>query len=91
MSDKHDFSKNEIQERAKWYRDRWLYTIWRHFKGGLYVITNVSVEESTLEIKVTYRSNKTGGDWTRGLEIWDEQVDRPEHSYKGPRFVRVQE
>lgn len=48
--------------------------IYRHYKGGLYVIVSVSIDEGTLEPLVTYRSNKKGTCWTRTLDNFTEKV-----------------
>lgn len=53
-------------------------SVWKHYKGGFYVVVAVSLKEDTLEPLVTYRSNKKGTYWTRTLEdflaMW---TDRP--------------
>jgi hypothetical protein len=48
--------------------------IYRHYKGGLYSIVSVSVSEMTLEVLVTYTSNIKGGDTTRTLADFTEDV-----------------
>jgi hypothetical protein len=39
--------------------------IFRHYKGGLYVIVCISIKEDTMDTLITYRSNKKGTIWTR--------------------------
>jgi hypothetical protein len=68
--------------------------VYRHYKGGLYVVVAVSLKEDTLEPMITYRSNKKKGCWTRTMENWielvtvnpDELIPRRRH-----RFMRVKE
>jgi hypothetical protein len=43
---------------------------WRHFKGGEYVVTKLSVMEDTLDPLVTYVSEKTGYEITRTLAVF---------------------
>lgn len=44
----------------------------RHYKGGVYEVVCVSVDEDTLEPLVTYRSLTKGTLWTRTLRNWSE-------------------
>jgi hypothetical protein len=63
--------------------------IYRHYKGGLYTVVAVSLEEDTLEPLVAYHSNVKGTTWTRTLENFTEGVE-----FRGvthSRFARVQE
>jgi hypothetical protein len=62
--------------------------IFEHWKGGLYVITALSVAEDTLEPLVTYRSNSKGTESTRRLAVFVEELARGEGRI--PRFRRIQ-
>jgi hypothetical protein len=48
--------------------------VYRHYKGGLYSVVSVSIDEATLEVLVTYSSNLEGGDTTRTLRNFTETV-----------------
>jgi hypothetical protein len=61
--------------------------IYRHYKGGLYVVIAVSIQEETGEPLVTYRSNARGTFWTRTLQNFQEHVDFPDAD-SVPRFRR---
>ena len=41
---------------------------WRHRSGGLYTVTCVALEESTLTPVVVYQGDETGLRWTRPVE-----------------------
>ncbi len=57
--------------------------VYRHWKGGLYVVLALSVKEDTLEQMVTYRSLQRGNTWARTLKDWSSLV-----APDVPRFVR---
>jgi hypothetical protein len=69
--------------------------IFRHYKGGLYVIICISIKEDTLDTLITYRSNKKGTIWTRTASNFLERVCHsaecplPEESV--PRFRREED
>lgn len=48
--------------------------VYRHYKGGLYVVLAISLDEATGEPLVTYRSNQKGTYWTRTLRNFQEHV-----------------
>lgn len=61
---------------------------YRHFKGNFYHVEGVAKHSETLEPMVVYRAlYGEGALWVRPLEMFLEQVEKPE--YQGPRFVRV--
>lgn len=67
--------------------------IWRHYKGGVYKVTNFSIDTDTLEARVEYR-RIDGPDYnseiehdiffSRPLREWFEDVDGV------PRFIAVE-
>lgn len=59
---------------------------WQHFKGGLYRIITVAVDEKAGSPLVVYTSPT--GVWTRSLLEFIGPVDKD--GYKGPRFVKVE-
>ena len=89
MADDKDKAQIDLRECAV--REHQIY---RHYKGGLYVVIAVSLKEDTLEPMVTYRSNNHRMCWTRTLENWIELVTvNPDDLVprRVPRFVRVDE
>lgn len=66
-------------------------SIWRHYKSGVYIVTDCTMSESKEEMQVCYRSvdNPTPYPWSRPLSEWMEQVE-----YGGEtvaRYTRVAE
>jgi hypothetical protein len=61
--------------------------VYRHYKGGLYSVVSVSIQEDTLEELVTYTSSLKGGDTTRPLANFTELVESPSGLIV-PRFMR---
>ena len=63
---------------------------YRHFKGNEYELLGVARHSETLEELVVYRAlYGEGGLWVRPINMWSEQVDRPD--YSGPRFTPIEE
>ena len=56
--------------------------LYRHYKGGLYMLVCVGRHSETEEWLVTYRSEARGDYWVRPLAMWNEPVDGV------PRFAR---
>ena len=48
--------------------------VYRHYKGGLYVVIIVAIHEETMEPMVVYRSNARGTAWVRTLANFTEKV-----------------
>ncbi len=66
--------------------------IYRHFKGNEYQVEEIATDSETLEPVVIYRAlygeHKL---WVRPVNMFLEEVDKPEIGYKGPRFIYVRE
>jgi len=62
--------------------------VYKHFKGGEYHILGISycAEGDHLVPRVEYMDDK-GMRFSRSIHNFLEIVDRPDHNYKGPRFV----
>ena len=45
----------EIQKDAQYLKEEMVGCIYRHFKGGLYIVTDVVVNSESLEIEVIYK------------------------------------
>ncbi len=70
--------------------------IYYHFKDSkkLYQVIGVAFHTETEEEMVVYKPLYKGAKaplFVRPLPIFLEEVDKPEFSYKGPRFVYVRE
>ena len=53
-------------------------TRWRHYRGGLYVVTGSAVDEGTLEPLVLYRPHGGVPTWARPLRSWNGGVGTTE-------------
>lgn len=63
---------------------------YRHFKGGMYELLGIANHSETLEPMVVYRAlYGEGGLWVRPASMWNEIVEKPEHT--GPRFIYIEE
>jgi hypothetical protein len=90
MSDANDDDpKAEAQRRIAAMAEPREGQVYRHYKGGLYAIRCVSIMEDTLEVMVTYSSNRHGGYTTRSLDVFTERVDSGAGlGFLVPRFQR---
>lgn len=62
--------------------------IWKHFKGGLYIVIGVARNSETMEDEVIYKDMYGLGQlWARPLSMWNEHINRG--AYSGPRFKYV--
>ena len=66
--------------------------VYRHFKGREYEVIDTALHSETQEEFVVYRplygERKL---WIRPLKMFNEEVEKPELGYKGPRFAYVRE
>lgn len=66
--------------------------IYRHFKGKDYKVLGTALHSETKEMMVVYLALYEPYDlWVRPLSMFQEEVDKPELDYKGPRFKLVRE
>lgn len=66
--------------------------LYRHYKGGEYVVMAVSIHTETKEKMVVYMSLTYGTIWTRPLEIWNQFVTSPVEGNPDrlvPRFIKI--
>lgn len=64
--------------------------LYRHFKGKYYFVFGTAIHTETDELLVVYQAMY--GDhklYCRPVQMFIEDVDRPELNYKGPRFQRI--
>lgn len=66
-------------------------SIYRHFKGGYYIVHSVATSEATGEAIVVYQSLQDGNVWTRPLSEFIEPVPKGKENPTGQvlRFERV--
>lgn len=66
--------------------------IYRHFKGGYYVVHSVATVESSGEQVVVYQSLQDGRVWTRPLSVFQEPVPEDKENPTGQklRFEKVE-
>jgi hypothetical protein len=68
--------------------------VYKHFKGNIYHVIGVAENTETKGLTVIYIPQKgehAGKLSNRDLDMFLEEVDRPELNYKGPRFVLIEE
>lgn len=68
--------------------------IYRHFKGALYLVKSVGTHTETGDKLVVYEplgSSHPDEPWVRPLKNFQEDVERGDYNYKGPRFRLVGE
>lgn len=61
-------------------------TLYRHFKGGYYIVHSVASVESTGEQVVVYQSLQDGRVWTRPLSSFQEPVPEDKENPTGQKF-----
>lgn len=81
--------KDDAQEALRLARP--LLGVYQHYKGPLYTLFCVSLDERTLEILVHYYSHEKRTRWTRTLQNFLEDTQRPMELASVPRFVRVRD
>lgn len=66
--------------------------IYRHYKGKDYKVLGTVFHSETREKLVLYLELYEPYDLNvRPIEMFEEEVDKPEYNYKGPRFNLIQE
>jgi hypothetical protein len=65
--------------------------IYYHFKHPehLYTVLGIALHTETEEKMVVYQRNTDQELFVRPLDMFLEEVDKPEFNYKGPRFIYV--
>ena len=73
-----DRMTNQITAEA--YKERMIGKRYRHFKGGIYVVSDIAVHSETAELMVIYRSfDKPSLLWTRPLNMFLSEVDKEKY------------
>ena len=69
-----------VQEQIKCMKDGIVGFRYRHFKGGIYIVTDIAVHTETLEPMVIYKSfNKPDYVWSRPLSMFLSEVDHEKY------------
>lgn len=64
------------------------FTIWKHYKGELYFVIGITMQESTEQLNVCYFPLKKSQSfaWSRPLSQWNEIINNDENKTK--RFTQ---
>lgn len=65
------------QVTAEVYKERMVGKRYRHFKGNIYIVTDIAVHSETAELIVVYKSfDKPSLVWVRPLNMFLSEVDK---------------
>ena len=68
------------QRAANYYKEKMVGTRYKHFKGGIYIVTDVAVHSETAEPMVVYKTfNDLSLVWVRPLEMFLSEVDHKKY------------
>ena len=68
------------QKRAKFYKEKMVGKRYRHFKGGIYIVTDIAVHSETEGLMVVYKSFKEPTlTWVRPLSMFVSEVDKEKY------------
>lgn len=68
------------QVTAEVYKERMVGKRYRHFKGGIYVVSDIAVHSETAELIVIYKSfDKPSLVWARPLNMFLSEVDKKKY------------
>lgn len=68
------------QVTAEVYKERMVGKRYRHFKGSIYVVTDIAVHSETAELIVIYKSfDKPSLVWARPLDMFLSEVDKKKY------------
>jgi hypothetical protein len=70
----HDPGARMQRERARAIGQFPTNSRWRHYKGNIYRILTLAVNESDLTLAVVYCDDDMGRTWFRPLDEWDQYV-----------------
>ena len=73
-------NKIRVQETANFYKETMAGKRYRHFKGGIYIVTDIAVHSETEKIMVVYKSfNEPNFTWVRPLSMFISEVDKEKY------------
>lgn len=85
-------NRMNVQSQIRHIKDVMVGYRYRHFKGGVYVVTDLAVHSETEEPMVIYRNfNDPSLVWCRPLSMFVSEVDREKYpdAYQMKRFERI--
>ena len=69
-----------VQETAQFYKEKMLGKRYRHFKGGIYIVTDIAVHSETEKLEIVYKSfNEPIYSWVRPLDMFLSEVDKEKY------------
>lgn len=69
-----------VQETAKFYKEKMVGKRYRHFKGGIYIVTDIAVHSESEKLVVVYKSfNDPSLTWARPLDMFISEVDKEKY------------
>ena len=69
-----------VQETAQFYKEKMAGKRYRHFKGGIYIVTDIAVHSETEKLMVVYKSfNEPTLTWVRPLDMFVSEVDKEKY------------
>lgn len=73
-------NRMRVQERANLYKERMVGKRYRHFKGGIYIVTDIAVHSETEKLMVVYKSfYEPTLTWVRPFEMFISEVDKEKY------------
>lgn len=82
----------EVQKEIDSIKSQVVGFMYRHFKGGIYIVTDVAVNTETLELEVIYKPVNTSSlVWCRPLSMFLSEVNKEKHPYatQKMRFEKI--
>ena len=73
-------NRMNAQKTAEFYKEKMVGKRFRHFKGGIYIVTDIGVHSENENLVVIYKSfNDPTLTWVRPLEMFLSEVDREKY------------
>lgn len=73
-------NRMNAQKTANFYKETMVGKRYRHFKGGIYIVTDIAVHSETEGLMVVYKSfNEPTLTWVRPLNMFISEVDKKKY------------
>lgn len=73
-------NRMRVQKTAQFYKEKMVGKRYRHFKGGIYIVTDIAVNSETEKLMVVYKSfNEPTLTWARPLDMFVSEVDKEKY------------
>lgn len=82
----------QVQEQANRMKEEMVGYRYRHFKGGIYIVTDIAVHSETEELMVVYKTfDQPDLVWCRPLSMFLSEVDHKKYPdvKQAMRFERI--